>query len=437
MTSSLVGIVHDHSHIANTRHPKHSSRGALVHALLDGMKIVDTDVGLIDIVEDQAAIEGYHEQEYLDGIRENRGPLKKRKFELYSDDESDGEELPKNLSFEDIIDLPPIRMLSPRASVGLIDDCPRFTGCWQYILSVASGSISAAKSLRTGKFLRALHFEGGRHHAQQDKASGFCYVADVVLAANELLRTFKKILIIDIDAHHGDGVESAFYRSKKVFTISYHMHAPGIFPSSGDQADIGRGQGAGYNMNVPLKPECDDDMFHYAFKRIVLAACSSYQPEAVILVCGADAVHGDPIGELRLSIQCLLQCISYVRDLNIPTLVLGGGGYSEGIAARYWSLITHIMKQKCDNKIKSYDPFDSSIPIQSIDEVRRLGSSLIADLPNIIPPDNIPPRVYEYLDPFTLLSDPPVRPSLSTREHHIRFLIHTSLDLLLRTLPDA
>eukprot|EP01060_Flectonema_neradi_P025689 TRINITY_DN3449_c1_g1_i1.p1 TRINITY_DN3449_c1_g1~~TRINITY_DN3449_c1_g1_i1.p1 ORF type:complete len:443 (+),score=48.51 TRINITY_DN3449_c1_g1_i1:58-1386(+) len=438
----IVGIVHSPSHVVNTRHPKHCSRGVYVHSLIEGMSLIDSSIGPIEVVEDQGVIESYHEQEYLDGLREETGHLKRRKCDLYSDDESEDNKepsQPKEVTYEDIAEMAPVRILSPRVSIGLTEDCPRFSGCWKYVMSVASGSISAAKSLRSGQYLRAIHFEGGRHHAQQDRASGFCYVADVVLAANELLRTFKKILIIDIDAHHGDGVESAFYRSKKVMTLSYHMHAPGVFPSSGDQFDTGRGQGTGYNMNIPLKPGCDDDVFHYAFKRIVSATYSAYQPEAIIMVCGADAVHGDPLGELRLSVPCLLQCISYVRDFGKPTLILGGGGYSETQTARYWTMLTHIMKKPPppDNITSAFDPYDSSLPIQTTSEVRALGMAHIADLPTIIPPDNIPPRIYESFAPYTLLPDPPTKPSLTNGEHHIRHLVHTSLDLLLRTMPES
>lgn len=134
------------------------------------------------------------------------------------------------------------------------------------------------------------------------KAGGFCYVNDVVLGVQRLLSKgkMKRVLVVDIDIHHGDGTQAAFYYSEKVTTISFHLHEPGFFPGTGDDKEIGAGRGKFNNVNVPLQRGITDDQFLEIFQRIVGKAVEAVQPETVVFVCGVDTLARDPLGGLTL-----------------------------------------------------------------------------------------------------------------------------------------
>ena len=134
-------------------------------------------------------------------------------------------------------------------SVG--QDCPIFTGLYDFSRLCASGSVGGAVRLNNGEADIAINWGGGLHHAKKKEASGFCYVNDCVLAILELLKTHQRVMYIDIDIHHGDGVEEAFYTSNRVLTVSFHKYGD-FFPGTGDIIDEGHGEGKGYSVNVPL-----------------------------------------------------------------------------------------------------------------------------------------------------------------------------------------
>lgn len=136
-----------------------------------------------------------------------------------------------------------------------------------FVRTIAGGSLAAAKALVAGSVDVAVNFCGGWHHAQRDQASGFCYVNDCVLAILELQKRFKRVLYIDLDIHHGDGVENAFAFSRKVFTLSIHKCEEGYFPGTGSVNDIGLGGGRFYTCNVPLKDGASDQTFITIFEK--------------------------------------------------------------------------------------------------------------------------------------------------------------------------
>ena len=174
------------------------------------------------------------------------------------------------------IQYPPEKLLD---SVGLIDDCPipaspsGRAALWKYCLRVAGGSLHAAQLLVSNKAEVAIHWGGGRHHAHSNRASGFCFVNDVVLAIKKLRRQFSRILYIDIDIHHADGVQDAFYDTNEVMTVSFHRLANGFFPCTGAAKDKGRSNGIGYNLNVIMPRGCDDkdfiQMYYYALTNLL------------------------------------------------------------------------------------------------------------------------------------------------------------------------
>jgi len=126
---------------------------------------------------------------------------------------------------------------------------------------------AAAQRINTGAADIAINWAGGLHHAKKREASGFCYINDIVLGILELLRTFPRVLYIDIDCHHGDGVEEAFYTTDRVMTCSFHKFGE-YFPGTGTQDDKGRGSGKGYAINVPLKDGITDESFRSVFEPV-------------------------------------------------------------------------------------------------------------------------------------------------------------------------
>ncbi|KAF0894651.1 hypothetical protein E2562_001944 [Oryza meyeriana var. granulata] len=231
--------------------------------------------------------------------------------------------------------------------VGGDADCPAFARLWEYCRGYAGGSLAAARAVVDGASDIAINWSGGMHHACHAKASGFCYVNDIVLAINELLDCFRRVIYVDIDAHHGDGVQEAFVDSNRVMTLSFHRYdtkgcRKWFFPGSGDVDEIGKDTGRYYSLNVPLDAGVGDDEYHKLFKPVVGKAMEVFQPEAIVLQCGADSLSGDRLGGMELSVRGHAECVSYLRSFNLPLLLLGGGGYTINHVASTWCYETAV-----------------------------------------------------------------------------------------------
>ncbi|KAK3694464.1 hypothetical protein B0T22DRAFT_71798 [Podospora appendiculata] len=219
------------------------------------------------------------------------------------------------------------------------DDCPVFDGLFEFCGISAGGSMEGAARLNREKCDIAINWAGGLHHAKKSEASGFCYVNDIVLAILELLRFKRRVLYVDIDVHHGDGVEEAFYTTDRVMTVSFHKYGE-YFPGTGELRDVGIGSGKNYAVNFPLRDGIDDIAYETVFEPIIEAVMKYYQPEAVVLQCGGDSLSGDRLGCFNLSMRGHANCVNFVRSFNLPTLVLGGGGYTMRNVARTWAYET-------------------------------------------------------------------------------------------------
>ncbi|TVY83826.1 Histone deacetylase RPD3 [Lachnellula suecica] len=222
------------------------------------------------------------------------------------------------------------------------DDCPVFDGLFEFCGISAGGSMEGAARLNRGKCDIAVNWAGGLHHAKKSEASGFCYVNDIVLGIIELLRFKKRVLYIDIDVHHGDGVEEAFYTTDRVMTVSFHKYGE-YFPGTGELRDIGVGQGKNYAVNFPLRDGIDDTTYKSIFEPVIQAVMDYYQPEAIVLQCGGDSLSGDRLGCFNLSMRGHANCVSFVKSFGMPTLVLGGGGYTMRNVARTWAFETGVL----------------------------------------------------------------------------------------------
>lgn len=216
------------------------------------------------------------------------------------------------------------------------DDCPVFDGLFEYCGISGGGSMEGAARLNSGKCDIAINYSGGLHHAKKSEASGFCYLNDIVLGIIELLRYHARVLYIDIDVHHGDGVEEAFYTTDRVMTCSFHKYGE-FFPGTGELRDIGVEKGKYYSVNVPLRDGIDDITYKSIFEPLINKIIEWYQPSAIVLQCGGDSLSGDRLGCFNLSMLGHANCINFVKSFNIPMMVLGGGGYTMRNVARTWT----------------------------------------------------------------------------------------------------
>ncbi|PPQ90414.1 hypothetical protein CVT25_014932 [Psilocybe cyanescens] len=239
------------------------------------------------------------------------------------------------------------------------DDCPVFDGLFEYCSISAGGSMEGAARLSRDKCDIAVNWAGGLHHAKKSEASGFCYVnglqvfkvfnlstlsdscVDIVLGILELLRYHTRVLYIDIDVHHGDGVEEAFYTTDRVMTVSFHKYGE-YFPGTGELRDVGVMKGKYYALNFPLRDGISDENYKSVFEPVIQQVMESYDPSAIVLQCGTDSLSGDKLGCLNLSMRGHANCVKFVKSFNKPLLLLGGGGYTMRNVSRAWAFETGL-----------------------------------------------------------------------------------------------
>uniref|UniRef100_A0A673B3U0 histone deacetylase n=1 Tax=Sphaeramia orbicularis TaxID=375764 RepID=A0A673B3U0_9TELE len=246
-----------------------------------------------------------------------------RKMEIYRPHKATAEEMTKYHSDDYIKFLRSIRpdnmsefsKQMQRFNVG--EDCPVFDGLFEFCQLSAGGSAAGSVKLNRQQTDIAVNWAGGLHHAKKSEASGFCYVNDIVLAILELLKYHQRVLYIDIDIHHGDGVEEAFYTTDRVMTVSFHKYGE-YFPGTGDLRDIGAGKGKYYAVNFPLRDGIDDESYEQIFKPVMAKVMEMYQPSAVVLQCGADSLSGDRLGCFNLTIRGHAKCTAVALDTDIP-----------------------------------------------------------------------------------------------------------------------
>jgi len=236
------------------------------------------------------------------------------------------------------------------------DDCPVFDGLYDFCARYTGASMEGAAKLNNGQCDIAINWAGGLHHAKKFEASGFCYVNDIVIGILELLKVFPRVLYIDIDIHHGDGVQEAFYLTDRVMTVSFHKYGNYFFPGTGDMYEIGAEVGRYYSVNVPLKEGMDDMSYETVFKPVIRYVMDYYRPSAVVLQCGADSLAHDRLGCFNLSTKGHGECVDYVKKFNVPLMVLGGGGYTVRNVARCWAYETSIC---VDQDLSNELPFDT------------------------------------------------------------------------------
>jgi histone deacetylase 1/2 len=300
-----------------------------------------------------------------------------------------------------------------RFNVG--EDCPVFDGLFEFCQISAGGSIGGAVKLNHNQADIAINWAGGLHHAKKAEASGFCYINDIILGILELLKYHPRVLYIDIDVHHGDGVEEAFYTTDRVMTVSFHKFGD-YFPGTGDIRDVGAGQGKNYAVNFPLRDGIDDESYESIFKPVIGKVMEVFRPTAVVLQCGADSLAGDRLGCFNLTIKGHAKCVDFVRSFGLPTLVLGGGGYTIRNVARCWTYETSVLlNQEVSNDLPFNDYFEYfgpdfklHIPSLSMDNLNTeeyLSKHKIQILENLRQLQGAPSVQIQEVPPDTYFSD--------------------------------
>ena len=254
------------------------------------------------------------------------------------------------------------------------DDNPIFEGMHEASCLVCGGSLLAAREIAAGRADRAVNIAGGKHHAMPDRASGFCVYNDCAVAISWLLdHGFDRIAYVDVDVHHGDGVQAAFYHDPRVLTISLHQHPFTLWPGTGWPAEYGEGAAAGCAVNVALPPGTADAGWLRAFDAVVPSLLTAFRPQLLVTQCGADTHTEDPLADLQLSVDGHRTIYRELRDLAERTaggrwLALGGGGYGlYRVVPRSW---THLLATVLDRDVDPKTP----VPAGWIDYTSRLTS---------------------------------------------------------------
>jgi acetoin utilization protein AcuC len=210
----------------------------------------------------------------------------------------------------------------------------------------AGASLQAARMVASGEVDVAFSYAGGLHHAMAGYASGFCVFNDAAVAIRWLAKQGARVLYVDVDAHHGDGVQAAFYNSDQVMTISLHETGQYLFPGTGFVNEIGEGAGRGYSANVPLLPYTDDAAYLAAFDAVVPPLTEQFDPDVLVTQLGIDTHYQDPLTHLALTTHGYAAAVRAFHEMGLPWVALGGGGYNVRTVARAWTLAYGIMSEQ-------------------------------------------------------------------------------------------
>lgn len=351
------------SYYYGQQHPMKPIRVKLTHNLLLNFKLYRKMTVFTPHIATADEIKAFHSNDYIDFL-EMISPSNERRHKNRLTDYG----LSEQITMKNLGDGP---------------DCPVFEGMFDYCRSYTGGTIDGATQLNHGTTDIAVNYSGGLHHAKKTEASGFCYVNDIVLGILELLKYHARVLYIDIDVHHGDGVEEAFYTTDRVLTCSFHQFGD-FFPGTGDHTDIGHKAGRNYAVNFPLESGIRNRQYtETVFKPVISKIVEFYRPGAIVLQCGADSIASDRIGSFNLTLKGHGECVNFVKSLGLPLLVLGGGGYVPANVARCWAYEASVLLDrplKEDTKIpyhdflQWYEPYPFKLHLDPIPELKNKNS---------------------------------------------------------------
>ncbi|WP_100405131.1 acetoin utilization protein AcuC [Bacillus solitudinis] len=226
------------------------------------------------------------------------------------------------------------------------DDTPIFANMHEAASLIVGGTLTAVDAVMKGQFTHALHLGGGLHHGFRGKASGFCIYNDSAIAIEYMKKMYgARVLYVDTDAHHGDGVQFAFYDDPDVCTLSIHETGRYLFPGTGNVNEKGAGKGYGFSINVPIDAFTEDDSFLEVYERSFREVVAFFKPDVILTQNGADAHHLDPLTHLCSTMRTYQMIPKLAHELAHEFcegrwIAVGGGGYDIfRVVPRAWSLI--------------------------------------------------------------------------------------------------
>jgi acetoin utilization protein AcuC len=283
--------------------------------------------------------------------------------------------------------------------LGTADD-PLFTEMHNAAALYTGATIQAMEALLDERAVHAYSPAGGQHHAHKAEASGFCIYNDSAAAIVKALAAGKRVAYLDLDAHHGDGVQSIFYSEPRVLTISMHESGEYLFPGTGFIDEMGSGDGKGACVNVPLPPYASNDAMLLALDRVVAPALEIFAPDLLVTQIGADTHHNDPLTHLTATMPLYPRLASRLHDLvheccSGRWLIVGGGGYDPvDVTPRAWTAFI--------GTVLGHDTADVVLPQEWLEASRAAGGDPPSLLLGDVEPDDAEPVDREFT---TLLDD--------------------------------
>ena len=223
-------------------------------------------------------------------------------------------------------------------------DNPVFPGLYDWSLLVTGATLECIRQVRYENRRIAFNIAGGLHHALSARSAGFCYLNDPAIGIARMIQDGLRVVYLDLDVHHGDGVEAAFYNTDQVLTISIHQHGHTLFPGTGFPDEMGQGAGRGFTVNIPLAPGTDDDLYLWVFKETVPPLVRAFDPDVLVTQLGVDTFTTDPLASLNLTADGFCRLIREIKCWGLHWVALGGGGYNIMNVARAWTSAWAIMK---------------------------------------------------------------------------------------------
>jgi len=288
---------------------------------------------------------------------------------------------------------------------GMLDfgDTPAFKGMFEASCYLVGGTLVAVDMVMSGRCLHAFNPGGGLHHADRDSGAGFCVFNDVAIAVRYLLDKWnvRKVMVLDIDVHHGDGTQRILYSEPRALKVDFHESGLYLYPGTGFVDEMGEGEGYGLMVNVPLPPRTHDDAYLYAFKEIVPVLAEEFKPDVIIHQCGVDAHFEDPLAHLALTTRAYAEIAEIMHEIAHKVaggryVMVGGGGYNVATVARAWTImVSKVLGIELQNELPQewiaefknlmgYDPpktlYDASKPLMS----EGVWRSIIADVGHVV-----------------------------------------------------
>ncbi|MGM7720823.1 acetoin utilization protein AcuC [Metabacillus sp. Hm71] len=258
------------------------------------------------------------------------------------------------------------------------EDTPIFPNMHEASSLLVGGTLTAVDYVMEGKAKHAANFGGGLHHGFRGKASGFCIYNDCSVAIKFLQKKYgARVLYIDTDAHHGDGVQWTFYDDPTVCTLSIHETGRYLFPGTGNITERGSGRGYGYSFNIPLDAFTEDESWLHAYRTSVTEVAAFFKPDVILTQHGTDAHYYDPLTHLSASMAIYHEIPRLIHEIahkycNGRWIAVGGGGYDIWrVVPRAWSLIwLEMINMKATKKLpKSWiDKWQAKAPVQLPEE---------------------------------------------------------------------